>query len=348
MFIGAGCAAAESQRSISLPAVSAVARPKSLLDDERPLLYVASHILSEYALGSSEPLRSTKINYSVDQAALALDSDGHLFEANGNPSYEQLLVYDASSLRLVHMLSGMGGGIGSMSASGSGYLYAGDGAIWVFAPGATRLLGFIRRGARSVHPVVFDSEGNLYAGDTHSVSIYAPRAGRWRMEFVRSIKVGVNTPVALAVGPSGQLFVANWATRGNGWVSVYASGASEPERKITSGINAPSALVVDSTDTLYVANLAGDRPAAQRRGWVSVYAVGSTQLLRKITDGIYGPTSLALSPDGDLYVGNLHFGDRHKGAQTNVTVYNPGGSKLLYAITKGISVGATVLIGSPR
>lgn len=209
-----------------------------------------------YALGQPEPLHSTKIDNYVNQATLALDPFGDLIEGNGNPSYSQILVYDARTLNLVRALDGFGWFDG-LAVNGAGYIYAGSGGpIGVFSPGATKLLGLIKRGAYSVGPLLFDRAGNLYAGNLegHSVSIYAPISGTWRMKFARVVAEGVDLPEALAIGPSGDLFVANWPNHGNGWVSVYAPGGTKLLRKITSGIDGPLALAVDSKRHLYVGN----------------------------------------------------------------------------------------------
>ncbi len=345
----AGCAAKESPRLAPLSFFTAIAteRPEPA-EPEQPSLYVGSHKLSEYTLGSSDPLHSTPLNYNVNRAVLSLDHLGNLIEANGNPSYAQMLVYDAHTLKLIHTFGGVGY-FYSLVANKSGYLYAGpESYIVVFAPGSARVVGKIRRGARSVGPLIFDGEGNLYAGNMEgsSVSIYAPKGSGWDMKFVRSVQNGVHSPIALAVGPSGELYVANWPPRKRGWVTVYPAGASKPARKISSGINTPLALAVDSDGMLYVGNVP-QSGHLQLRGWVSVYPSGSSQPLRRVTDGIYTPASLALAPSGDLYVGNLYAG-AHKGPHGTVTVYEPGASRLLYTIKKGIDTGPMIMIGSPQ
>jgi hypothetical protein len=73
-----------------------------------PFLYVGGPKLLMYALGSSEPLRSSKRDLYVTQAVLAFDRHGHLCEANGDISAEQFLTYDARTLKLLHVLNGTG------------------------------------------------------------------------------------------------------------------------------------------------------------------------------------------------------------------------------------------------
>ena len=339
----AGCGG--SQLPIGPPGAISQSSAIATQADRGPFLYVGSHKLSKYALGSSEPLRTIEIDNSVDRPALAIDAHANLFEANGNPSYSRLLIYDARSLKLLRAVDI--GWIASLVVDRSDDLYAANGAgIWVFAPGAKRLIYTIRRGAGSAQALAFDRSGNLFAANiqARSVSVYAPTKRSGHMKWIREIHDGIDNPDALAFAPSGDLFVANLLP-GNGFISVYPPGGSKPERRITSGVNSPWQLTVDSKGRLYVGNVPPNGPPHRRwRGWVSVYAPGDTQPIGEITVGIYTPLSLAIGPSDDLYVGNAHYGDQ-KGHVT-VTVYTPGGAKLLRTITEGINGGLALLIGS--
>lgn len=88
------------------------------------------------------------------------------------------------------------------------------------------------------------------------------------MEFVRRITDGVNHPRALAIGPSGDLFVANEDGK-NASVTVCRPGNSAPVRRITNGIKSPWTLAVDSKGRLYVAHTSEHPPGG--RSWISVY-----------------------------------------------------------------------------
>jgi sugar lactone lactonase YvrE len=166
------------------------------------------------------------------------------------------------------------------------------------------------------------------------------------MKVVRRIEEGLSLPNAFAIGPSGDLFVANLTYGGPRYVTVYRPGGSTPVRRISEGSRDAGRLAVDSKGWLYVANTP-TRPSPTRRGWVSVYAPGVTQPVRKITDQIDTPASLAIDPSDDLYVLNLDDSVQSgKGHQT-VTVDVPGGTKLLQTITKGAYGGQTLIIGSP-
>jgi hypothetical protein len=312
--------------------------------DKGPFLYVGGHTLSMYALGYSEPLRSAKRDDYVTRALLAFDRHGHLCEANGDISAEQFLTYDARTLKLLHVLNGTGA-FDSLVSDRLGYVYAGaDVRIYVYAPGCERVVNIIRRGYGAVR-LAFDHAGNLYAQGPTSVSVFAPTQTPGHMKFVRRITDGLNNPGALAIGPSGNLFVANWTARRfpkHAFVAVYKPGGSVPVRRITEGLKVPWTLAADSKGRLYVANT--ETPYGGR-SWISVYAPGATQPMNEIVDGINTPSSLAIDPSDNLYVMNQYLGIP-KGHQT-VTVYAPGGTKLLQTITKGAYGGQSLVIGSP-
>ena len=160
-------------------------------------------------------------------------------------------------------------------------------------------------------------------------SVFVPTQKPGHMALSRSIRDGVDHPEALAVGPSGELFVANSPDCnppcGKGSVTVYPPGSSKPMLRITDGVDAPFRLAVDSTGVLYVANTPLVRHI-HPRGWISVYAPGGIRPMRKITDGVRGPIALALDPSDNLYVANAY--------DDSVTVYSPGGATLLYRLPR--------------
>jgi hypothetical protein len=178
-----------------------------------PLLYVGGFELSMYALGSSTPLHVAKVNPPIYKVAMALDLHGHLCEANGEITYAKLFEYDADTLKFRRGLSGVGA-YAALVADHLGYLYAstGGGEIEVYAPGCTHRVNVIHRGVDVVGDLVFDHSGNLYAGmqPHYAVSVYAPSKRPGHMKLVRQIRDGVSAPGRLAIGPSGDLFVANW------------------------------------------------------------------------------------------------------------------------------------------
>ncbi|MGC1759347.1 MAG: hypothetical protein WA742_08340, partial [Candidatus Cybelea sp.] len=289
--------------------------------------------ISKYALGSSQPLRTAE-NTDIT-TALALDHFGNLSAVEGYGSVSgQIQAYNARDLKLVRTIRNTPSFSSQAVTDRSGHLYVADhGPIWVYAPGARRLIYRIRHGAEDAHALAFDVSGNLYAGNrSHLVSVFVPTQKPGHMALSRSIRDGVDHPEALAVGPSGELFVANSPDCnppcGKGSVTVYPPGSSKPMLRITDGVDAPFRLAVDSTGVLYVANTPLVRHI-HPRGWISVYAPGGIRPMRKITDGVRGPIALALDPSDNLYVANAY--------DHSVTVYSPGGATLLYKITKGIS-----------
>lgn len=309
-----------------------------------PFLYVGGLKLAMYALGSSKPVHLANINPStVYTAAIALDLHGHLCEANGEISYAQLFEYDAHTLKFRRGLTGVGA-YPALVADRLGYLYAstGGGVIVVYAPGCTHEVNVIRRGVDAVGPLVFDRLGNLYAGmQPHfAVSVYAPTGRPGHMKLVRRITDGIDNPIALASGPSGDLFVANYpaSVKGHGNIAVYRPGGSKPILRITSGIRLPWALAVDSKNRLYVDNNPSAWGGTGSSGWISVYAPGSAQPLRIVN--VKDPVALALDASDQLYVANLL-------NHSSVLVYSADAKKLLQTIKDGTDAPSALLIGSP-
>jgi hypothetical protein len=321
------------------PTTRVAARPAAAqAGNSGQFLYVGGAKLSMYALGSSKPLHSVKVNDYVSSAEVALDLHGHLCMSNGDISYAQLFEVDARTLKIVREVHGVGA-YPALLADRRGYLYAstGGGDIEVYAPGCTHRVNVIRRGVDVVGRMVFDRSGNLYAAmqPHYAVSVYAPTKRPGHMRLVRQIRDGLSRPLALAIGPSDDLFVANWnySTK-DAHITVYRPGGSRPVR-ITKSIKAPpSALAVDSKGRLYAAIPNYPVPS----GWISVYAPGGSQPVRKVR--VYDPVSLAVDPSDNLYVVNLQ-------RQNSVLVYSPGATKLLLKITDGINIASGLVIGSP-
>ena len=326
-------------------AASALPDVAPLANAKGPLLYVGGRRLSQYALNGSKPLRSIKAGWGA--FALALDSFGKLFVANGNPSYVAVAAYEARDLKLertIYTAYPL-----ALAADRLGYLYVancGDG-VEVYAPGGTTIIGVIKRRVRSACELAFDSSGKLFVVNGGSVTMYAASKTPGRMRYVGRITAGIGLPRTLAFAPSGDLFVVNCRScahnqrRRRDSVSVYSPGSTTPLCTITDGLWYPQAIAIDSTGRLYVASV----PLTQRGrqpGWVSVYAPGGTKPLRKLTQGVDEPWALAIDPSDNLYVANI--GARPAG--NSVTIYASGGTKPLRTITDGVDGPAALAISS--
>jgi DNA-binding beta-propeller fold protein YncE len=146
------------------------------------------------------------------------------------------------------------------------------------------------------YSLLFAKSGNVFVancptcyGSAHfagSVTEYAPASGT----PIRTIIKGVNTPIALAVGRHGLLFVANHPFLQQGWVTVYSSGTT-PVRTITNGINGADSLAIDPRGYLYVANRCG---CGEKQDSITVYSPDGSRLLRTITQGVIGPSAIAI------------------------------------------------------
>jgi hypothetical protein len=331
----AACSASALRSTMPAPPTVAEAR---LAAEKGPFLYVAGYKVSQYALGSSEPLRTVKGPFYF-AISMALDPLGNLSVLFGNGSGGEILVYQAGDLKREYSpIYPPGFGEIAVDSKGNIYHAYGGPGIPVYPPGYREPLYTIHRNARAPYALAFDPSGDLYSDGVDRVNAYSPTGPDGRMKWVRSFRNGVEDSYALAFGATGDLFVADGRAgrRKPAEINVYAPGASKPSRTITAGIEAPGKLAVDSNDRLYVACMPIGKIG--NPGWISVYAPGSTQPIRKIREGINHPYDLAIDPSDNLYVANAGAG--------SVTVYSPGGAKLMRTITKGIDGAAALVIGS--
>jgi sugar lactone lactonase YvrE len=194
-------------------------------------------------------------------------------------------------------------------------LYVGnDLNVTVYAPADGKPIRTISKGIGALNTLAVRS-GNLYAASGYAfakLTVY--RGGK---TLVRTITKGLSSPLALAFGGSGNLFVAN---RGPSTVTVYVASSGMLVRKISSGVDTPEALGFDPSGNLYVDN----NPPSGKKS-VTIYAPSKGKPLRTIDFGI--PLfSLALDASGNLYVATDH----------EVSVYTNAGAKLLRKISDGI------------
>ena len=342
VMVLSGCSQA-STHSSALPDLGSAGRSAGApAGATGPFLYVGSGVtgLAQYALGDSKPRRVVATQAYV--GALAFDSSGHLFASGGGVSQGLVAIYDARTLSLLRSI-GLAGAEG-LATDSSGYLFVANCSfIAEYAPGETKTFHVYHDHVGGTCVLAFDRSGDLYAAGQHSIAILEPAQQPGLLKYSRSIVKGVNSPVALAFGPSGDLFVANCLRCAYSSpprpdsVTVYAPGASSPSRTITRDVKGPVALAIDAQNRLFVANV--PLPNGKRPGWVSLYAPDGTQPLLTITNHVRVPVSLAIDQSGDLYVAN-EYGN-------SVTVYGDDGKKLLQSINHGVRFPASLAIGPP-
>ncbi len=185
-----------------------------------------------------------------------------------------------------------------------------------------------------------DASNNLYAAScpdcheyvtgTGSVNVYA--AGTTKL--LRSIKDGINSPMALAFDTNGNLYVFNGDGNDTA-VLVYAPGASTPSRSLPQGYTDVSAIALDASNNLFVI-----RSPVSGQASIVEYKADSTKIVRTITKGIQSPQAIALDSSGRLYVANTPFPNAGW-----VSVYAPGSSTPSYRITSGMDDPQLLAIG---
>ena len=256
--------------------------------------------------------------------AIGLASYGHM-ASSSRPSGElyvlksdsqsAILVYAPTSLAPVRQITSGISGPASLAFDPSGKLYvanASAGSVTVYNPGAAKPSYAITSGASSAGELriaagdlfLLNCSGGCPSTAAGSVSIYA--LGRASPKYV--ITNGVSAPSAIAVDPSGLVYVANCPTKncadGNGVfggnVTVYSPGHTSPTYTITNGIDGPVALAIDRLQNLYVANLGSNAiEVYPRRATTPAFAFTLDHLSSECVT-----SAMIFAPSGDLYVAN--------------------------------------------
>jgi uncharacterized protein (TIGR03437 family) len=183
------------------------------------------------------------------------------------------------------------------------------------------------------------ADGTLYVADSgnNRVLVYprpvgqsgriTPEAVIGQLSFTSSVSAAVNssslnTPAGLAIGPNGDLFVAD---SGNNRVLEFASGSGngssairvygqpnmstsqKPNQISAQTLTAPEGLTVDPASNLYVADTGGNRVLifpntldAPSSGAVAAFVIGAPAFT---SSGVFAaPTDVAVDSSGDIFV----------------------------------------------
>jgi hypothetical protein len=177
--------------------------------------------------------------------------------------------------------------------------------------------------AEAVPGLALDATRNVYATSLFGDSVTVFAAGTSNaIRTIAGLNTGLNSPGGIAIGRSGNTFVANFS----GSVTGYAAGANgnvAPFRTITgsnTGLDSPYGIATDARGSgiLYVANRYG---GPSKVGSITVYAGGANgnvapmQTIAGSKTGLAGPYAVAVDSKGSIYVANAS-GNR-------ITVYAP-------------------------
>jgi sugar lactone lactonase YvrE len=140
---------------------------------------------------------------------------------------------------------------GPLASGRSGELFVANeggasGFITVYAPGGSRPVRKITEGIKDPRTLAVDSKGRLYVANDPNrgsgpfgwVSVYAPGSSL----PVRKVKI--YSPIALALDPSGNVYVIDSSPHTS--VLVYSPGATKLVRRITAGVGIANGLIVGS------------------------------------------------------------------------------------------------------
>jgi sugar lactone lactonase YvrE len=262
--------------------------------------------------------------------------------------------------------------------SSAGTLYVGDwSGVAAFDLSSYKLLRTYS-GVDYAQGLAEDGSGNLYVTSSDPNEVLEFAAGSTKL--IRTITKGISTPVDIAVGPNGDLYVSNQDYSGlAGDVSVY-SPSGKLIKSITKGIKQPLHITFDSKGNLYVANPPDNdvlvyqngedklTKAIQTVGVIpenllvdstgNLYVGGCSSrcdkslvieygplgygTLRTIRSEIHVPEGLALDSSGNLYVADGQFGDER--IICHIPVFPPGATEPSETITDGVRVAGSVLI----
>ena len=111
---------------------------------------------------------------------------------------------------------------------------------------------------------------------------------------VATYTTGLALPQSLAIGPNGNLYVANYLTH---TVVEFAAGSTSLVATYTNGLDSPRAMAFDSSGNLYVANEFGLT--------VAEFAAGTTSLVASYPIGNSDAVALAFDSSGNLYVAKI-------------------------------------------
>lgn len=238
---------------------------------------------------------STLLKIASFALAIAFDSAGNFYEADGTV----VAAYVARTKKRLRVISDDTRGGDALAFDPAGNLYLGrEGAsssapssVTVFPPDAKKPSREITDGVRRPYALLIDNSGDLVV--SNCAPCYYPGSGPRRSSITEyapgssapflTITEGVDTPIAMAVGRGGLLFVAYHPYLKKGAVTVYGSSGTLI-RTITAGIDQPDSLAVDSDGKLYVAN----SPYRGHAYSITVYSSNGARLLRTITAGLRG------------------------------------------------------------
>jgi hypothetical protein len=200
---------APGQQKATLTLIDGITSPKVVTTDRRAYVYVANEFnIAVYPPESAKPSAVIKKSVSVP-LSLAFDSSGNLYVANSN----------------------------KRGRSAKGW-------VAVYEAKTFGLLRTITSGLYQPTALAFAKSGNLFVASSCFVP-YSQSCNKWSVAVYppnsstpnRMITDGIQSPNGLALGPSGNLFVANCWACGPGHVTVpiYPSGKSSPSKVIDYG-----------------------------------------------------------------------------------------------------------------
>lgn len=243
----------------------------------------------------------------------------------------------------------------AVDASGEIYVTnAVNNVVTIYSAGATGNVAPIRdiAGSGLYYPegiAIDPSTQDIYVANANNntIAIYAPDANGTvpPIATIEGAATGLNSPFAVTLDASGNIYVANEADGSipGTSVTVYAAGSTgnaSPTQTIfgqRTKLDVPLQLALDSNLNVYVANFTYPNKG---KGSLTVYARGAngnvapTERIQGNLTKLYFPAGVAVDSSGNIYASNYH---HPKTAASSITVYAPSsnGNVVPISIIKG-------------
>ena len=243
--------------------------------------------------------------YSSNAYAIALDSSGNLYIANG--AAKKIMKETPSPTGWVEtVVDSTLGSVYSLAVDKNGVVYATDSAnlrvVKEVPFGSIYIQQSVAINLPVPQVVAVDPNLNVYislsnqGGSTSSVIRETPSGGGY---IQHTVATGLNAPFGLAADSAGNVFITE---SGNNRVLEESPSASTYVQSIVvTGLNSPTGLTLDANGSVYIADSGNNRIVKES------YFFGWTQSTVP-TPSLQGPYYVAFDPAGNLYVSDDYSG----------------------------------------
>jgi hypothetical protein len=222
------------------------------VNKSHPILFIADpqgSVVRMYDPNTPNPSPEGSITDGISNpSGIAVDSKGALYVNNVGSGTITVYSQGKSSPRLTIPTTGFYG----IAVDSKGDIFASTGGtVAGYRPGKKKPFETIGDFDNLVG-IAVDGKNSVWAADDTASKVYIIPAGTKQVKDA-GLK-GLDSPIGLAFGTKGVLYVANFANAGPPNVEVFAAGSKKPSYKITTGIASPTLNGVTGADTFFQSN----------------------------------------------------------------------------------------------